>query len=358
MLQIENPVHGAVVNRRYGEQTDDRLMLPVSGTAPRFGQVTVNGEAADVLNERFEVVVPITEPEQDITAVFEGTAGRQEHTVRVVWDRHSYPRYRFSIDDNSFWLRDITREGYDSLFDCFYLQMLGDLNERYGVKFTLNIYYETADGWTLEDFPEDYKGEFQDNADWMVLAFHAWADKPDRPYQYATAKTLLSDMERVNEQIVRIAGAQTLAMPTVIHWAMLPPETLPELHEAGIEVLSIGLQRKPSGWDINYRLDPVICDHIHTNDGIKDFRSGIIFSDSDICCNRLEIDEIETRLEESYADPHRAEVLDLFTHEQYFWPFYHNYIPNHPERMDAAIRWVTERGYKPTFFHDGFLAEK
>ncbi len=22
--------------------------------------------------------------------------------------------------------------------------------------------------------------------------------------------------------------------------------------------------------------------------------------------------------------------MDLFTHEQYFWPFYHNYVPDHP----------------------------
>ena len=50
-----------------------------------------------------------------------------------------------------------------------------------------------------------------------------------------------------------------------------------------------------------------------------------------------------------------AEIMDLFTHEQYFWPFYRNYIPDHPQRLDATIRWVTEHGYKPVFFHEGFL---
>jgi hypothetical protein len=47
--------------------------------------------------------------------------------------------------------------------------------------------------------------------------------------------------------------------------------------------------------------------------------------------------------------------MDLFTHEQYFWPFYMNYVPDHPQRVETAIRWVTERGYKPVFFHEGFL---
>jgi len=47
--------------------------------------------------------------------------------------------------------------------------------------------------------------------------------------------------------------------------------------------------------------------------------------------------------------------MDLFTHEQYFWDFYHNYIPDHEQRVEAAIRWVTDHGYKPVFYHEGFL---
>jgi hypothetical protein len=47
--------------------------------------------------------------------------------------------------------------------------------------------------------------------------------------------------------------------------------------------------------------------------------------------------------------------MDLFTHEQYFWPFYVNYVPDHFKRLEATIQWVTEHGYKPIFFHEGFL---
>ena len=52
---------------------------------------------------------------------------------------------------------------------------------------------------------------------------------------------------------------------------------------------------------------------------------------------------------------HRRIFLDLFTHEQYFWPFYRNYLPDHPQRLDTTLRWVTDHGYKPVFFHEGFL---
>jgi hypothetical protein len=54
-------------------------------------------------------------------------------------------------------------------------------------------------------------------------------------------------------------------------------------------------------------------------------------------------------------DPNKSEIMELFTHEQYFWPFYRNYIKDHPERMDRTIRFVTERGYKPVFFHEGLM---
>ena len=27
----------------------------------------------------------------------------------------------------------------------------------------------------------------------------------------------------------------------------------------------------------------------------------------------------------------------------------------HVDRLDTALRWVTDRGYEPVFFHEGFL---
>jgi hypothetical protein len=47
--------------------------------------------------------------------------------------------------------------------------------------------------------------------------------------------------------------------------------------------------------------------------------------------------------------------MDLFTHEQYFWTFYRHYLPDHPQRIEAAIRWVTEQGHQSVFFHEGLL---
>ena len=48
-------------------------------------------------------------------------------------------------------------------------------------------------------------------------------------------------------------------------------------------------------------------------------------------------------------------LLSLETHEQYSFPSYFNYLPDHLERIETAIRTATEAGYKSVFFAEGFL---
>ncbi len=55
------------------------------------------------------------------------------------------------------------------------------------------------------------------------------------------------------------------------------------------------------------------------------------------------------------AESGQAEILDLMTHEHIFWPFYSAYLADHPQRIETAIRWATDRGYEPVFLHEGFL---
>ena len=354
-VKIEEPFHGAVLNRRHGKELKNGLKIRVSGRAPLRDRVTVNGKPTRRAGSHFSSDVILKEKETEIISVSQGDFGKHEHRVRVVWDRHSQPRYRFSIDDNSFFLRDIAQKKYSSLFDCFYLDMLRKLHTKYGARFVLNIYYTTEDGFTLAQFPDRYKSEWQDNSDWLKLAFHAHSNKPDRPYQNAPAAQLIGDLDKVAEQILRFAGEQTYSPPTVIHWGMVQPTALKPLYKRGVRVLS-GYFRLYNGvWDVNYLLDEVRSEYLSRHDALMDFDSGIVFSKVDIVCNSTPIERIVPTLEPLSKDPNCAEIMDLFTHEQYFWPFYTSYIPDHAQRLDAAIRWVTEKGYKPVFFHEGFL---
>jgi hypothetical protein len=136
---------------------------------------------------------------------------------------------------------------------------------------------------------------------------------------------------------------------------MLPAAAFKPLYQRGVRVLSGYFRPTKDGWDINYCLDARRSEWLWHHDALKDFDSGLIFSRIDIVCNTVPLAKIEPTLREAVEDPNRAEILDIFTHEQYFWPFYKNYLPDHPQRLDAAIRFATERGYEPVFYHEGFL---
>ena len=356
-FRIEEPVHGAVLHRRLGRVVPKGLEIGVSGVAPPGAQVLVQGRPATRDGDKFCGTAVLKDRETEIVTELQGEP-KQQDAVRVVFDRNSFPRYRFSLDDNSFFLRDIFQKNYSSLFDCFYLALLRDLNRRYGTKFTCNIYYTTGDGFDISQFPGRYKGEWRDCADWLKLAFHAYANKPDYPYRDAPPEKLLADLDLVAEQIHRFAGSKSYAPPTVIHFGMTRQEALKPLYDRGVRVLSGYFRKSGERYDVNYRFDNEVSEYLSRHDAWKDFQSGIVFSRVDIVCNCVPNDQIVPTLEPLAKDPNQAEIMDLFTHEQYFWPFYEHYIPDHARRLETAIRWVTEHGYKPVFYHEGFLGAR
>jgi len=361
-VRIDEPFHGAILNRRLGEVTGGGLKIKVTGDAELRSTVTVNGIPAVRKGTRFESELILHEKETEIRAVAEGWFGQNSHSVRVIWDRDSIPRYRFSVDDNVFFFRDITRRKYRSLFDCFYLSGLRELNRKYGTKFVLHIYYSDGLEYTdskefvLSQFPDRYKGEWKDNAGWLKLAFHGHANLPDRPYQYAPPRQLISDMDKVAAEIHRFAGEDTCAPPTTMHWDMVQPPALKALAEKGVRVLSGSFSRSANGqWDCNYFLDDLQSDYISNHDGLMDFTSGIIFSRADMICNHTPVDKVDASLEALARNPSQAEIMDIFTHEQYFWPFYRAYIPDHFQRLEKTLQWLTDHSYKPVFFHEGLM---
>ena len=51
-----------------------------------------------------------------------------------------------------------------------------------------------------------------------------------------------------------------------------------------------------------------------------------------------------------------CETLNAASHEQYTFPYYPNYVPDHMERLAAAARGlVIDGGCKPVFFSEGLL---
>lgn len=350
-IHISEPFHGAVLSHRYGAAVDGGLKITVRGEAAGAAPVAVNGAPATRDGSAFTADVVLRHTETDIVA----TCGDAKSQVRVVWDRYSQPRYRFTIDDNIYFLRDIAQKQYRSLFECPYLAMLQGMNKKYGAKFSLNLFYADEADFNLSQFPDRYRSEWSDNADWLRLAFHAYKERPSYPYKDAPAGKLLADMDLINTEIRRFAG-EAYSPVTVVHFCMTRNDVFEAMATRDVRVLS-GYFRPVAGggWDINYSLDPARSEYLWTHEALKDFASGIVFSRVDIVVNTKTPEQIVPTLEPLTGDPKLAEFMDLLSHEQYFWPFYKLYEPDYAERTETAIRFVTERGYKPVHFHDGYL---
>jgi hypothetical protein len=360
-VRIMEPFHGAVLNWRHGERFGDGLKIKVQGEIPPGSEIMVNGVAAQREGSSFTSHILLTERETEITAMASNWFGQKRHSVRVLWDKHSFPRYRFAINNNIFFLRDIARKRYRSLLDCFYLDGLRKLHREYGTKFVLNIFYSDGLEYNngkellLTEFPDRYKKEWESNSHWLKLAFNAYSEFPDRPYQNAPAEKLIADLNLVKEQIYRFAGENSYSSPTAIHWVMIQPSALKPLAEEGVRSLSAYFLKTDKGLDLNLGLDETRTVYLSRNKMLKDFDSGIVFSRMDFTCNKTALNQTIPTLEGLVKDTRSAEIMNIFTHEQYFWPFYANYLPDHFQRLEQTIRWLTEKGYKPVFHHEGLL---
>ena len=76
------------------------------------------------------------------------------------------------------------------------------------------------------------------------------------------------------------------------------------------------------------------------------------------CCNLVPLADVPTRCQ-SMLDGMKAvgtEIVNFASHEQYTFPYYPNYLPDHMQRIEEAARClIAEGGCKPVFINDGLL---
>jgi hypothetical protein len=350
-IEITLPRDGDVLNRNDGKETEAALLLQVEGKC-NAQSVTVNGVRAPVSNGMFSCEVELSRPRNIITAETNGAS--QE--IRVWWNRGSIPRYRFSVDDNIEFLKDLGTEPdrYPSLFDHWYLAFWRELHETYGTKTHLNIYYQT-DGFDLTQMPAKWKDEWQANAHWLHLSFHALQDKPDRPYRHAKYAQIAHDYDLVCGHIRRFAGNEVLSTTTTTHWAECPKDAIVAVRDRGIEQLA-GLFEIVNGeCTTGYYHDLAQCAYCDSRGAWYDRDTGLFFIRCTSVVNLLEVEEVIPFLNARTSTPHTSEMVELIIHEQYFRKELSYYQPTVLDKVRMAVQWVHERGYEPVFWSDGFL---
>ena len=369
MLEVTNLRSGAVLSHLDGEEKEDRLIVPVEGLSDPHTIVTINGERAEKRDRHFSGKAVITRKVDEIRVVSDGPYGETTLKLTVMWDKKSFRRFSFFIDDNSFFWTDILKNRPKSLFDQFYLDALRKIHEKYGTKFCLNCFFQNDHDPakpTLKEFPETYKSQFEDNSSWLRLAFHAYSEFPDRPYQHVPAEKLAGDYDLLKEEISRIAGEKSFIAAPVIHWAITNPANLKVLKERGVNTLtgafltsrtSVDVAPTFPVEDVGYFASCDTAEYIASGKLYYDKFTGILFSGNAGCCNYDDISAWDERMPllTDPASPRFRETLSLMTHEQYSFPFYCNYIANHFERMDHACKLAAEAGYVPVFLPEGIL---
>ena len=363
MLEITNLRDGAVLNRNFGIETDDYLEIKVEGIADCQADVRVNGKRACRHDRNFSAAVRLTERINEITVTADSYYGRKSLTLTVVWDKKSYKRYNFFFDDCVFFLHSLAVNHPASMFDELFLGRLKKIHDKYGTFFTLNIFYhDDHHDFSICDMPEDYKAEFQANCDWLKLSFHAKSEFPDRPYQHADKAKLAADFDEVYNEICRFAGKECFIAPTVIHWAMTNPENFSVLKERGTNALAggfiglatyIGETHSIQVTDIGYHYEKEVAKYVCDSHVFYDRYHDIFLFGGVSTCNLDEIEVLEKKFAELAENPYDA--INLASHEQYSYPDYFNYLPDHLDRIETACRLATEAGYKPAWFVNGIL---
>ena len=370
MLEIFSHRNGEILNHHHGKESATELLIEIRGIASVQSNVTVNGIPACRNDREFRAEIPLRDRINPVTVKAKDKFGERTLTIVLVWDKASFKRYAVRIDDNSFVFTDLIRQKYNSLFDHFYLKGLKELHEKYGSKFILKCFYENAhdpEKSNLSQVPDIYRDEFEKNADWLHLAFHARAEFPDRPYQHCTTERLAKDYDTTTAELRRIAGEKSCTPPTNVHWAMLEPHNFSFMRSRGVKILtSSGFMAnrivvdgrvetlEQGACDIGFFYEQDVARHMLEKRCFYDPDHDLFLSRSFFCFNIDTPEEIEEKIKAEDARSLTG-IIEAVGHEQYAYPFYAMYLPDYFKRLETCCRVPAELGYKPVFFQDGIF---
>ena len=359
MLKILFPWDGDFVNSRDGVRKDGALWIPVKVSV----SAVVNGIATqyDAANNCHVALVPLYGYRNTLIACTENAQVCQQ--VYVMADKHLM-KFRISSDDNIRFLQDLTLENFASIFDHPYLAVYKKAHALYGAVVHLNLFYAFDDRarslfsdnppyFDLSMMTDRYKAEFQANAHWLKLAFHANSEFPDKPYLHADGKQVREDCLAVCREICRFAGNKCLSDSTTVHWGEASRNGVRALRELGMRSLTGYFELDKTGEPlVSYYVDMDTLQHVGGRDFWMDTKEDMIFGRIDRVLNIGTLAENRNAVLAAVEDPHRSGFVSLMIHEQYFYKDYVNYLADFETRVLECCRLLYERGYQGKLISD------
>ena len=395
MIEITNFRQGAVLNHNHGVETEKALTVTIQGVSRSGYPAYVNGIKAEMDGQNFSVDIDLTQKINTVCASTTTPYGTYSQELTLVWDKKSFLRCNCYIDDHSFFFTDLAKERPQKAFDHFYLKGLKNIHNKYGLKVTLNLFYHNDHfDFELKDMPDIWKSEFIDNSDWMKFSFHSYSEFPDRPYLETTREEFARDWDLVQSNIYRFAGEECYIPPVVIHWANIHPVAAQEYIARGCRCYTHSMRarvmggpsladrqkggnmndvqaRSASGADKSCNSDALQMHYgfadeasylqkhgLYYDAGLGLFFFGRPGKLGGCCCNLVPLKDIPVRCRSMVdgAKESGCNIVNIGSHEQYTFPYYANYLPDHMQRIEEAARCTLEiGGCKPVFFSEGLM---
>lgn len=355
-LRFMHPIDGDMLHANDGMLLDGVLHTTVTIAAPLNSRIKINGVEAQQKNGLFIAELRLKNYKNQIVAIDEISGEKQ--TITVYRLKRFTDKYRLSIDDNIWFLQDIAVhvEEYTSIFDNSYLGFLKKVNEQYGTKIHINIFYQ-SEGFNLTQLTDRFKNEWIDNASWLRLSFHALQEKPDKPYLHAGYDEVKKDCELVMDQIRRFAGSELLGPVTTLHWGEATIEGSRALRDAGyagqLGYFNVDDDLPPVSYYLNIEKRRHLKNRFIWKDNLED----IVFIRSSIVIDTKKKEEIIPHLDAYQKKGNRPPYVDLLVHEQYYYPFYEAYQPDFCEKILTAVKWADDNGYMPAFLSECIFEE-
>lgn len=365
----ENPIHfifpidGDCLNDNDRTADRDAFTIKVKVYAARDAELFINEKKAVYNGNCFEADIPLIGYRNTLEAVDKRAEGAGE-SIAVYRLDQAAGKYRISIDDVIFAMQDLTvhKDTYQSVFDNPFLKVFKEAHDRYGLKISLNLFYETDemtdfskkhDYFNLSMMTDAYKEEWKANADWLLFTFHARKEHPDYPYRNTTAENIRTDCELVHREILRFAGKECLADVATLHWSTtneIGARTLRALGYKGmLGFFILDANKEPY---VSYFYPADLTEHIGSRDFWKDNAEDMICVRIDLVLNELRSHNLEERLEEVVRHPGRGGFLEMVIHEQYFYEDYREYISEYGDLILNTCKFLSSRNYKPVFLRE------
>ena len=358
-LKILSPWDGDFVNSRDGQWKDGALWIPVKVSV--CAEVNEISTQYDAQQNCHVAIVPLYGYRNTLIA----RSGEEQvcQQIFVMADQH-LQKFRVSSDDNIRFLQDLTLGDYASIFDHPYLAVYKKAHDLYGAVVHLNLFYAFDDRarslfsdnppyFDLSMMTDRYKAEFQANAHWLKLAFHAKSEFPDKPYITAGRNTVREDCLMICREICRFAGKECISDSTTVHWGEANREGVRALRELGLRSLTGYFEHTESGEPlVSYYADSNTIHHVGSRDFWMDTKEDIIFGRIDRVLNIGSLEENRSAVVAAAEDPHRGGFVSLMIHEQYFYKDYVNYLADFEDRVLEGCRLLRERGYQGRLISD------